>query len=83
MDMNMEIKLRGEMTIKEVRQALFEKLHEVESEYAVKFSRGATLYINPTDEFGDDVVPRKRTGEEVRKLQSMGPYKSAADDFQL
>jgi hypothetical protein len=43
----MEIKLRGEMTIADIRQALFEQLHDLETNYSVKFSRGATLYIHP------------------------------------
>ena len=54
----MEIRVRGEMTIADIRQALFEQLHEFESNYAVKYSRGATLYVNPTNGFGDDVTPR-------------------------
>ena len=77
----MEIRLKGEMTLAEIRQALFEKLHELEEGYAVKFSRGATLYINPTNEFGEDVVPRKQTGEELKRMFSNGPYKSAADEY--
>jgi len=79
----MEIKVTGEMTIPEIRQALFERLHEVEDEYAVRHSRGATLYINPTNGFGDDVVPRNKGGRIVNKLYSDGPYKSAADEYKL
>ena len=75
----MEIKLRGEMTIADIRQALFEQLHELETKYAVKFSRGATLYIDPTNSFGEDVIPRMAGGQELRKLYSTGPYRSAAD----
>jgi hypothetical protein len=76
----MEIKLRGEMTIADLRQALFEQLHELETNYSVKFSRGATLYINPTNGFGDDVVPRMAGGRPLTKLYSAGPYRSAADE---
>jgi len=47
----MEVKIRGQMTIADIRQALFEQLHELETKYAVQFSRGATLYINPTNAF--------------------------------
>lgn len=77
----MQIKLRGEMTLAEIRQALFEKLHEIETDYAVRYSRGATLYINPTNEFGEDVVARKSTGEIVKTVFSNGPYKPAADEY--
>jgi hypothetical protein len=73
----MEINVRGEMTITEIKQALFEKLCELEEEHAVRYSRGATLFINPTNGFGDDVKPS------VRKLYSKGPYRSAADEYKL
>ena len=79
----MEIKLRGEMTIADLRQALFEQLHELETSYSVKFSRGATLYINPTNGCGDDVVPRMAGGRPLTKLYSAGPYRSAADERRL
>lgn len=79
----MEIRVKGEMTIAEIRQALFEKLHEAESDYAIRYSRGATLYINPTNGFGDDVEPRNKHGRSVQKLYSEGPYRSAADDYKL
>ena len=79
----MEIKLRGEMTIADIRQALFEQLHDLETNYAVKFSRGATLYIHPTNGFGDDVIPRVAGGRPLTKLYSIGPYRSAADENKL
>jgi len=72
----MQIKVKGEMTIAEIKQALFEKLQEVEDDHAVRFSRGATLYINPTNGFGDDVYP------EVKKIYSRGPYRAAADEYE-
>ena len=58
----MEIKIRGNLSLTDIWKALHEKLHEVQTDYAIKFSRGATLYINPTNEFGDDVVPRGQSG---------------------
>lgn len=77
----MQIKVRGEMSMADIRQALFEKLNELEEDLAVRYSRGATLYINPTNGFGDDVEPRKH-GRSVDKLYSDGPYKSAADKYE-
>lgn len=77
----MQINIKGELTIAEVRQALFEKLCEIEDGYAVRHSRGATLYINPTNGFGDDVIPCDPTGKKVHKLYSSGPYRSAADQY--
>lgn len=79
----MEIKVRGNMKIADLMQALFEQLHLVQDEHAVRYSRGATLYINPSNELGDDVVPRSQTGQEVRKLNCNGPYRSAADDYKI
>lgn len=79
----MKVKLKGEMTLAEIRQALFEALHSIEDDYAVRYSRGATLFINPTNGFGDEVVPRDATGEEVSVVKSAGPYRTAADDYNL
>ena len=79
----MQIKLTGEMTLVEIRQILFEKLHEIEGDYAVRYSVGATLYLNPTNGFGDRVVPHNRLGQEVKKLYSTGAYRSAAADYTL
>lgn len=78
----MQILIRGEMSMADIRQAIFEKLHELEDDYAVKFSRGATIYINPTDGKGQNVVPRCR-GRSLKKMDCDGPYHSAADDFKL
>lgn len=78
----MQILIHGEMSIADIRQAIFEKLHELEDDFAVKFSRGATLYVNPTDGKGHNVEPR-RNGRGVKKLDCDGPYRSAADDFKL
>ena len=79
----MQIKLKGEITIAELRQILFEKLHEVEDDYAVRHARSITLYFTPTNGFGDEVVPRNTLGGKVDKVYSEGPYRSAADDFKL
>lgn len=78
----MQILIRGEMSISDIRQAIFEKLHELEGDCAVEFSRGATLYVNPTDGKGQNVEPR-RHGRIVKKLECDGPYRSAADDLKL
>ncbi len=78
----MQILIHGEMSMADIRQAIFEKLHEIEDDLAVKFSRGATLYVNPTDGKGHSVEPR-RHGRKVKQLDSDGPYRSAADDFKL
>jgi hypothetical protein len=79
----MEVKIRGQMTIADIRQTLFEQLHDLETKYAVQFSRGATLYINPTKSFGDDDIPCMPGGHELKVLYSTGPYRSAADEGKL
>ena len=79
----MEIKVHGELTIPEIRQALYEQLARIEEEFAVRHSLGATLYINPSNGFGDRVRPVDHGGQEIRKLNSTGPYRSAADEFKL
>lgn len=79
----MQINIRGEMSIADIRQAIFEKLHELETDFAVKFSQGATIYVNPTDGAGSHVVPHTRDGRALTQMQSQGPYRSAADDFKI
>lgn len=78
----MQITIKGELTIAEIRQALYEKLHELEDDFAVRYSQGATLYVNPTNGLGDAVVPHK-AGRAVNKLHSNGPYKSVADEHKI
>ncbi|MBT3039168.1 MAG: hypothetical protein KME37_09530 [Candidatus Thiodiazotropha sp. (ex Codakia orbicularis)] len=79
----MQIKVKDELSIAELRQALFEKLHELEDDYAIRHARNATLYITPTNGFGDEIAPRNAAGNKVDKLYTDGPYKSAADEFKL
>lgn len=79
----MQIKITDEMTLFEMLQAICEKVHEIEDLYAVRCTRGATLYINPTNGFGDEVIPKNTLGQRVRKVRSKGPYRSAADDYKI
>jgi len=79
----MQIKFKGEFTPTELCQVIFEKIREAEEKYGVRYSRGATLFINPINSFGEDVMPRNEAGRIVNKLYSEGPYKSAADDYKL
>ena len=79
----MKIRVTGEMTLAEIRQALWEMIQQLETTYGVRYSRGATLFINPTNGFGDDVSPRGPGGETLSDLRSNGPYKSAADEYKI
>jgi len=78
----MKIRIKGEMTLAQMRQILFEQLLEVEERFAVRHSHGATLYINPTNGFGDDVTPQYGNGQEVTIVNANGPYRSAAEQYE-
>lgn len=71
------------MTLEQLRQALFEKLSELEDEFAVRHFKGATLYFTPTNEHGDEVVLVNKSGRKIEKILSNGPYRSAAEEFQI
>jgi hypothetical protein len=77
----MQIRISGELRIAEIRKTLSEALGELEAEHAIRYSRGAILYINPTDGLGEEVVARNRLGRIVSKIMKDGPYRSAADDY--
>lgn len=76
----MQITIRGALTIGQLRQALFEKLHEVEDDYALHHSQGATLFFNPTNETGEPVLLR-RDGKAINKILVDGPYRCIADEL--
>jgi len=71
------------MTLAEVRQALFEALHQMEDEYHVGHTHNAALYIHPTDSVGEPVVVRNSLGRVVNKVTKKGAYHSAADEYNL
>lgn len=79
----MQITIKGELTFAEIRQALYEKLHELEDDFAVSHSQGATLYINPTNGSGDTVTPHQRDGRALQKILCDGPYRSVADKLKI
>ncbi len=66
-----------------LRQAIFEALGEIEDEYGVCHSHNVTLYLNPTDEFGERVVIRDRLGGILSRVNKKGPYRCAADDYHI
>lgn len=79
----MQIVIRGEMSLAELRQAIFERFNELEDDYAIHHSRGATIYVNPTNGSGGPVMARAKDGRIIEKIQCDGAYKSAARDFKL
>ena len=50
----MQIKVRGETSLRDIRKALVEQLVMVEQKYGVRMTLNATLYIRPTNGYGDD-----------------------------
>lgn len=81
--MSIFINVRGDLTMAEVRQAIFEALCEMEDEYAIRYSRNVSLFLHPTDEFGDRVVVRNQAGGIVSRVIKKGPYRSAADEYNI
>ncbi len=79
----MQITIRGDLTMSQLRQAILEKLHELEDGCALAHSKGATLYVNPTDELGEPVMLRTRDGKPLRKLVCDGPYDCAAEEYKI
>ena len=79
----MQITIKGEMTLHELRQALYEKLGELEQQFAIAHSKGATLYVNPTNGEGDLVIARREDEKVIEKLFSDGPYRCRADELKL
>ncbi len=81
--MSITISVRGDLTMAQLRQALFEALCEMEDEYGVCHSRNVTLYLNPTDEFGERVVVRNRLGAVLSRVNKKGCYRCAAEDYNI
>ncbi|MGB3448623.1 MAG: hypothetical protein WBA48_18215 [Xanthobacteraceae bacterium] len=66
--MSILISVRGDMTLAEARQAIFETLNQIEDEFAVRHTRNLNLFINPTDESGEKVVVRNSLGGVVSRV---------------
>lgn len=79
----MKIKIKGEMSIPELRQAIYEQLRTLEEQYTVRFSKDVTIYMTPTNGFGEEILCTDMMGREIPVLYSNGPYKSAADSYEI
>lgn len=77
----MQITVSGEHHLREITQALIEAFAMIQDEYGIHHTRSVTLYINPTDGKGEDVVARNSLGRVVSKIKLDGPYKAAADHY--
>lgn len=77
----MQIRIKGEHSIAAIKQALFEILLKAESEYGVRYTIDATLYIRPSNGFGREFIPSYPNGRPIKYLYSNGPYQSVADHY--
>ena len=77
----MKIKIRGEMTLPELRQCILEQLAAIEDSLLIRHSKDATIYINPTNGLGKPVTCRDERGEVVSSIICEGPYASAALEY--
>jgi hypothetical protein len=77
------IRIQGDMTLAEMRQALFEAICELEDEFAVHHTHNVSLFINPTNEVGETVVVRNRQGAVVSRVTKRGRYRCAADEYNI
>lgn len=75
----MKIKIKGELSMQDLIQAIYEKLHEMEDRYRVRHSKDVVIFFTPTDGEGEEVACTTGTGKEVKVIQSNGPYRSVAD----
>ncbi|RVH60114.1 hypothetical protein CN213_06030 [Sinorhizobium meliloti] len=77
------ISVRGDLSMADLRQAIFEAICQIEDEYGVRHSRNVTLYLNPTDEFGERVIVRDELGRVVSKVNKKGRYRCMAEEYNL
>ncbi len=79
----MKIKIKGEMTLAQLRQCIYEQLNQIEDQYAVRHARSVTIYMTPTNGFGDEARCRDGRGENVSTIFTEGPYSCAADSYDI
>jgi len=79
----MKVRIKGEMSMTATRQALFEQICALEELYRIRHCRGVTLFLTPTNGFGDVVVPRKDCGAVIDVVYTDGPYRCLADEYNL
>jgi len=79
----MQITFKKQMTKKEIAQAIFEKLNQLEDSCAFSHSQGATLYINPINDRGEPVILIGEDGQAIKKLVADGPAPCHADALRI
>ena len=79
----MKIIFRGDYSVPELRQAIHEQLQITQNRFTVRHARSVTIYLTPTNGFGDAVLCYDHNGVEVPVMQVELPYRSAADYYDL
>ncbi|MCB2062379.1 MAG: hypothetical protein KDE25_02790 [Novosphingobium sp.] len=79
----MRIKIKGEMTLTQLRQCIYEQFLEIEDRFCVRHARGVSIYLTPTDGHGEEVRCRDGRGDPVDTMFSDGPYPCAADSYDI
>lgn len=79
----MKIRIKGEMTIAELKQAIFEQIRDLEDRFAIRYSRDVTIYLTLTNGFGDEVICKDPMGNVIRTLYCGGAYHSAAAEYRI
>jgi len=79
----MKIKFQGELSMTQLSQAVYEQLHQIEDQYRVRHAKEITLYLTPTNGFNNEIYCRDVYGKEVKVVFCHGPYRSAAEDYEI
>jgi hypothetical protein len=77
------LRLNGDMTLAEMRQAFFEMTGQLEDEHGVHHTCNASLFINPVNEAGEKIVVRDSLGAVLKNVTRKGAYRCAADDYNI
>jgi len=79
----MKIKIRGELSLRQLIQCIYEQLLEVEQRYAIHHAQHVTIYMTTTNGCGDVVFCKNEQGEEVFTMHTDGPYDSITEHFDI
>lgn len=79
----MKILIKGEKSLAELRQCIYEQLHTMEDRFAVGYADDVAIYLNLTNGAGRKVICKDGGGKDVLQLCSHGPYIPAAIRFDL
>ena len=77
----MKIRIKGELSTAELRQTIYEQLHLLEDDFVIRHSRDISIYLTPTNGFGEEVRCCDYRGKEVSTILVEGPYRAAVDEY--